>query len=298
MADKKKHYEPPPLGMLGMKLGQIYKSMTGKAQDIEKGGPKLMPMKKHPPDVKHGKSKTYHAGPTEPEKPGPVKITVYPYKDPKTGEVMPELVALKVPRGKVTAREFAARLKEIGLGLSAEHPRIITGNQAHIAIASKAETVAASKANPGTLIKPPEPPKPPPKWKSAGCVVIDSMDDLDHVYVRLPSNHYGPWTLPKGQVDKGESLKQAAVRETEEEIGLKVKILQGQGSYLGKFEGGFSWTHFFLAVKVAGFPHPTEETERVRLVTWEEAYDLLKHSKRDQIVIQRAQRALAQHFKK
>jgi 8-oxo-dGTP diphosphatase len=124
------------------------------------------------------------------------------------------------------------------------------------------------------------------------------MDDFDHVYVRLPSNHYGPWTLPKGQVDKGESLKQAAVRETEEEIGLKVKILPGPGAYLGKFEGGFSFTHFFLAVKVAGFPHPTEETERVRLVTWDEAHDLLKHSKRDQIVIQRAQRALAQHFKK
>jgi 8-oxo-dGTP diphosphatase len=35
---------------------------------------------------------------------------------------------------------------------------------------------------------------------------------------------YGLWNLPAGRVDEGESLEQAAIRETEEETGYKVKL--------------------------------------------------------------------------
>ena len=293
----KKGYEPPPLGLLGMKLGQALSAMKAdepKAQVIQKGGPKLKPMKKHPPTPSHGKSKAHPPGYVQkgPKKPTPIKV--YDYKDPRTKEVDHHLVALKVPRDKMSRSEFADRLKELGVPLAVGHNKIVTGSYSLVAVAPKAEVKAASGKNPGALIHG-TPPKPK-KWTSAGCVVLDSMEDRDHVYIILPSNHYGPWTLPKGTVDKGESIKQAALREVWEETGLKVKILSGAGAYLGKFEGGFSFTHFFLAVKVGGHPHPTAETEKVLLATWEEAERKFKHSKRDKIVIRKAQAALAQHY--
>lgn len=285
---------PPPLGMLGMKLGQVAKAIgvgKAKAQVVQKGGPKLKPLKVHKPDVKHAKSKTYHAGPKKPAGSPPIKV--YPYIDPKTKKEDPGLVTLKMKKNKMSAEEFAARLKELSLGLAVGHQKIITGHKAHIAIVSRAEAKAASNESPGALIVGKES-KPLKKWTSAGCVVLDSEDDHEHVYVIKPSNHYGPWSLPKGTVDKGESLKQTAIREVLEETGLRVKVMMGKTAYLGKFEGGYSHTHYFLAVKVGGNPHPTAESERVELVTWDEALRLFRSSgnKRDPKVIKLALRAL------
>lgn len=135
------------------------------------------------------------------------------------------------------------------------------------------------------------------KWTSAGCVVIPSEDDHDHVYVIKPSNNYGPWAFPKGRVDKGETVKEAAVREVLEETGLHVRILPGKKAYIGKGVGGYSITHFFLAVKVGGYPRPTAETEKVMLVTWDEAKHLFKSmgNTRDQHIANLAQQLLKQY---
>lgn len=279
-----------------MKLGQIAQKMGlgKKAQDIKPGGFKLKPLKPHKPEPATPKSGTYHAGP--PKMPsGPTPIEVFPYHDRDTKQEDPTLVTLKAPKHKMSAEEFADRLKELGLGLAVGHQKIVTGNKAHIAVVSRGDAKAASNENPGALIVGKEP-KSLVKWTSAGCVVLDSMADREHVYVIKPSNHYGPWAFPKGRVDKGESVKQAAIREVWEETGLHVKILTGKGAYLGKLEGGFSFTHFFLAVKTGGHPRPTDETERVMLVSWEEARHLFRSSgnKRDQRVLDLALQALKQ----
>jgi len=142
-------------------------------------------------------------------------------------------------------------------------------------------------------------PKPRKLWTSAGCVVIPALDDHDHCYIIKPSNNYGPWSFPKGRVDKGESMKQAALREVWEETGLKVKILSGTHAYIGKGKGSFSITHFYLAVRTGGSPRRTDETEKVVLATWEQAEAIFKRSgnRRDVKIAQLAQKALA-HFKK
>lgn len=143
-------------------------------------------------------------------------------------------------------------------------------------------------------------PKKVQKWTSAGGIVLPSMDDHDHVYVIKPSNNYGPWAFPKGRVDKGESLKQAAVREVWEETGLRVRILPGRQAYVGKGHGSFSVTHFFLMVRVGGHPRPTDETERVALVTWDEAIRLFRRAgnKRDPKIARMAQIALRAYSKR
>jgi len=266
-------YEPPPLGLLGMKLSSIAKKLSS---GVKPGGHKL-------------------TVPT-PKKSELKKIAVFPYTDPDTKKEDPHLVVLKVQKTQMSVEEFANRLKALELALAVGHHKIVTGYQAHIAVVPKAEALAASSKNPGILIVKKEP-KPFKKWTSAGCVVIPSMDDHEHIYVIKPSNNYGPIAFPKGQVDKGETIKQAALREVWEETGLRVKILTGKKSYIGKGIGTMSVTHFFLAVKVGGNPHPTAETEKVMLVTWEEAKRLFRSAsnKRDSHIADLARQALKQY---
>ena len=55
------------------------------------------------------------------------------------------------------------------------------------------------------------------RWvRAAGCVVEDDEGN------RLLIRRNGRWDLPKGKVEAGETLLQAALRETEEETGLRV----------------------------------------------------------------------------
>lgn len=124
----------------------------------------------------------------------------------------------------------------------------------------------------------------PKKWVSAGGVIIKSKEQADKVYIVKPTNNYGPWAFPKGRVDAGESLRQAALREVFEETGMTAKIIDGGSSgYLGKGQGTMSVTHFFLMERTGGTPTPNEEMEEIKLVTWERAKAYFKSAgnKRD-----------------
>jgi len=114
--------------------------------------------------------------------------------------------------------------------------------------------------------------KAPEKWISAGGVVLGSKDDLDHVYVRKPSNNFGPWAFAKGKIDRGESQEQAAKREVREEIGIVAEFFPN--SYLMKAEGGHSFTHYHLMYAVRNLGRHDKETEKVKLVTFNEAMHL------------------------
>lgn len=138
--------------------------------------------------------------------------------------------------------------------------------------------------------------KAPEKWTSAGCVVIHGLSGIEpnYVYVITPSNNYGPVSFPKGKVDPGESKENTALREVLEEAGIKAKLLPN--GYLGSFEGGYSVTHFYMAVRVGGstLKHD-KEVEEVRAVTIEEAKALFTRTgnKRDGAVADAAAKYIA-----
>ena len=63
----------------------------------------------------------------------------------------------------------------------------------------------------------PDPGKPVHTVTSAGGVILDAENRV----LLLRRKQEGTWVLPKGRVEPGESLRQTALREVEEETGLK-----------------------------------------------------------------------------
>lgn len=95
--------------------------------------------------------------------------------------------------------------------------------------------------------------------QKAGGVVTRTTDQGEvEVYV-IHRPRYDDWTLPKGHIDEGESIEQAALREVFEETGLVCNIQSplplhtydmphGDGAYT---EAAHAEVHFFHMTVVA-----------------------------------------------
>ena len=91
---------------------------------------------------------------------------------------------------------------------------------------------------------------------------------------------YDDWTLPKGKVDRGETIHLAAEREVEEETGLKVERGReiAQISYRdGK--GRRKIVHYFYMTPVEGEFRPNDEVDEVRWLALDDALALLTHER-------------------
>ena len=89
------------------------------------------------------------------------------------------------------------------------------------------------------------------------------------------------WDLPKGKVDKGETIKDAAIREVEEETGvkkLKIDSLLKKTYHIFKRNGTYKLkeTHWFLMTsKYKGTLVP-QCNENIELAEWRPASDIPK----------------------
>ncbi len=62
------------------------------------------------------------------------------------------------------------------------------------------------------------------KQHSAGGLVYRNNDDA--ISIVMIQDQYGKWTFPKGHVEQGESLQDAARREISEEVGIDASLLR------------------------------------------------------------------------
>ena len=68
--------------------------------------------------------------------------------------------------------------------------------------------------------------------RSAGGVVVDVFEGEARIAVIARRNRAGrvEWCLPKGHMEQGETLQQAAAREVEEETGIEGRVLTELGT--------------------------------------------------------------------
>lgn len=105
---------------------------------------------------------------------------------------------------------------------------------------------------------------------SAGGVVLRTIRGEPHVL--LIRDPYRKWGLPKGHLEEGEAAPDAAVREVEEETGLRGVIL---GPELGQIDWTFragkvrihKYCRFYLMAAPEGTPVP-QRAEGITEVRW------------------------------
>ena len=118
--------------------------------------------------------------------------------------------------------------------------------------------------------------------RAGGGVVVDGGGLV--VLVHRPK--YDDWTLPKGKLDPGESFEQAALREVEEETGLRCKLVRElPASEYADQKGRWKLVRYWLMEVEAdvGFV-PGDEVDELRWVGRDDALALLTYA-RDQEVL-------------
>jgi 8-oxo-dGTP pyrophosphatase MutT (NUDIX family) len=96
---------------------------------------------------------------------------------------------------------------------------------------------------------------------------------------------YDDWSFPKGKVDRGETLEQTALREVEEETGLRCKLIAPLGcTAYSDHKGRDKVACYWLMDVVGGRFRAGSEVDEVRWVTVDEALDLLSY-RRDRALL-------------
>lgn len=119
---------------------------------------------------------------------------------------------------------------------------------------------------------------------SAGGVVWKPHQD-SLLLMLIRRTRYGlEWTLPKGKLKAGEGWEDAAIRETQEETGCKVALLEFAGGQIYRVKGRPKVVlYWHMACLAEGGEVDPEEIAERRWVTSAEALQLLSYERERQM---------------
>lgn len=120
---------------------------------------------------------------------------------------------------------------------------------------------------------------PPKHIVSAATIVFNDNNEI--LLIKGPRRG---WEMPGGQVEEGESLRDAAIRETKEESGIDIQIIK----FCGIFQnvGRSICNTLFLARAIGGKPTPGPESlevgffpvqQALEMVTWQNFRQRIEH---------------------
>lgn len=114
--------------------------------------------------------------------------------------------------------------------------------------------------------------------RAAGGIVLRAGAGGGWEVVVVHRPEHDDWTLPKGKLEPGESLQQAAVREVAEETGYACEL----GRFVGEVEyvdrrGRPKVVAYFLMQVVSGAFAPNSEVDELRWLPAGAAGSLLSH---------------------
>jgi 8-oxo-dGTP pyrophosphatase MutT (NUDIX family) len=139
---------------------------------------------------------------------------------------------------------------------------------------------------------------------SSGGVLFKAKEDGIQVVLISHHNQRGKliWCLPKGSVEKGESLRETALREVREETGVVGRILEKIGQiqywFYSKEEETkiFKTVHFYLLEYLEGNEKDHDsEVDEARWVALQQALGMLTHSS-ERAIMEKAARYLTAVF--
>jgi 8-oxo-dGTP diphosphatase len=117
---------------------------------------------------------------------------------------------------------------------------------------------------------------------AGGVVVRDGQVALVH------RPRYDDWTLPKGKLDPGESFEEAALREVDEETGLRARLVRELPATHYEVNGRPKIVRYWLMDVDHEAPFlPNNETDQLRWLPPDEALRLLTYD-RDRDVLRAA----------
>jgi 8-oxo-dGTP pyrophosphatase MutT (NUDIX family) len=124
---------------------------------------------------------------------------------------------------------------------------------------------------------------------AGGVVVREDGGAREVVVVHRPA--YDDWTLPKGKARKGESDEDCAVREVQEETGLRCERGRelASTSYLDS-AGREKLVRYWLMRPADGTLRPSNEVDEARWISFDEADRLLTYE-HDRVVLRSAVRS-------
>jgi 8-oxo-dGTP diphosphatase len=119
-----------------------------------------------------------------------------------------------------------------------------------------------------------------PEVRAAGGIILrDGEDGAEVVAVHRPK--WDDWSLPKGKLEEGESWEEAALREVEEETGLRCELGEELASVsYTDHKGRPKRVRWWLMTSLSSGPDPVSEDEvdEVRWVPVGEADRLLDYA--------------------
>ena len=109
---------------------------------------------------------------------------------------------------------------------------------------------------------------PPKHIVSAATIVLNDQGEI--LLIKGPKRG---WEMPGGQVEEGESLKEAAIRETKEESGIEIEVTKFCGIFQNVDRS--ICNTLFLGKAVGGTPTTSTESLEVGFFPIKQAFEMV-----------------------